>query len=50
MLAAVLRKYRFTTDTKFEDLSLKWDVTLKLENKHIVKIERREPFFKPNYK
>lgn len=44
MLADVVRKYRFTTDLKIEDIRCKWDVTLKLENKHMVKIERRTPF------
>lgn len=41
MLSALLRRYKFTTDLKLEDLVAKWDVTLKIVNRHMVKVERR---------
>lgn len=44
MIAALVRKYKFTTDLKFEELTTKWDITLKIVNKHMVKIEKRYPF------
>lgn len=41
MISLLVRRYKFTTDLKFEDLETKWDITLKLANKHMVRIERR---------
>lgn len=41
MLSACLRKYKFTTNLKMSDLELKYDVTLKLVNKHMVSLEKR---------
>lgn len=41
MISLLLRRYKFTTDLKFEDLVTKWDITLKLVNRHLVRMERR---------
>ncbi|KAJ6636721.1 putative cytochrome P450, partial [Pseudolycoriella hygida] len=41
MLSALLRRYKFTTDLKLEDLVGKWDITLKIVNRHFVRIEPR---------
>lgn len=41
MLSALLRRYKFTTDIKFEDIVAKWDITLKIVNRHLVRIEPR---------
>jgi hypothetical protein len=41
MLSALLRRYKFTTDMKMEDIVAKWDLTLKIVNGHRVRIERR---------
>lgn len=41
MLAAILRQYKFTTELKFEDITTKWDITLKLVGGHMVKVEKR---------
>lgn len=42
MLCHLLRNYKFTTSLKLSDLRLKMALDLKLVNKHMVKIERRE--------
>lgn len=42
MLASMLRRYRFTTELKFEEISTKWDITLKLVGGHMIKLEKRE--------
>lgn len=44
MIAALVIKYKFTTDLKFDELTTKWDITLKIVNKHMVKVEKRDPF------
>ncbi|XP_031632678.1 uncharacterized protein LOC116346652 [Contarinia nasturtii] len=41
MLSAILRHYKFSTDLKMSELKTKFEILLKLENKHMVKIERR---------
>lgn len=41
ILAGILRKYRFTTALKLSDLEMKFELTLKLSNKHMVGMERR---------
>lgn len=41
MLSALLRRYKFTTDIKLEDIVRKWDITLKIVNRHMVRIEPR---------
>lgn len=41
ILAAILRKYRFETDLKLNELILRFELTLKLSNKHLVRMERR---------
>lgn len=42
MVASILRKYKFTTDLKLDDLVLKFELTLKLGNRYLVGMERRE--------
>lgn len=42
MMAGILRKYRFTTDLKMDELVLKFELTLKLGNRYLVAMERRE--------
>lgn len=42
LVASILRKYRFTTELKLDDLVLKFELTLKLDNKYLVGMERRE--------
>lgn len=41
MVASLVRNYLFTTDLEFEELRFKWSVTLKLENGHMVNVQRR---------
>ncbi len=41
MISALVRRYKFTTDIKFEDITRKWDITLKITNRHLVRIEPR---------
>lgn len=41
ILSGILRKYRFTTSLKLSDLEMKFELTLKLVNKHMVGMERR---------
>ncbi|XP_055299855.1 cytochrome P450 4g1-like [Sitodiplosis mosellana] len=40
-LSSMLRRYKFTTDLKLSDLELKFELTLKISNKHMVGMERR---------
>lgn len=42
VLAGILRKYKFATDLKLDELEMKFELTLKLVNKHMVSMERRE--------
>lgn len=42
MMAGILRKYKFTTDLKLVQLELQFELTLKLGNKYMVGLERRE--------
>lgn len=39
------RNYRFSTDLRMEDLHFRMDITLKLLNGHMVRVQRREPFW-----
>lgn len=41
VLAGMLRKYKFTTNLKLNELVMKFELTLKLANKHMVKVEKR---------
>lgn len=41
MLAEMLRQYRFRTDLAFEGMRFKWDITLKICDRHMVTVERR---------
>ncbi|XP_055325509.1 uncharacterized protein LOC129579448 [Sitodiplosis mosellana] len=41
MLAALLRNYKFSTHLKWSELEYKFDITLKLVNEYLVKVERR---------
>lgn len=41
ILAGILRKYRFTTDLKLSELVLRFELTLKLSDRHLVQMERR---------
>ena len=40
-LSSMLRRYKFTTDLKLSDLELKFELTLKISNRHMVGMERR---------
>lgn len=42
MMAGLLRRYKFSTNLKLNELVLKSELTLKLENKHLVSMERRD--------
>lgn len=42
MLSALLRQYRFSSNLKMADLDMRCELNLKLNNKHMVKIERRD--------
>lgn len=41
VLSGLVRRYRFTTNLKMSDLVMRCEMTLKLNNKHMVQIERR---------
>lgn len=41
ILSAVLRRYRFTTNLSLPGLELKYEISLKLANKHMVALNRR---------
>lgn len=41
VLSAILRRYKFRTDLKLSDLELKFELTLKISNRHMVGMERR---------
>ncbi|XP_037030675.1 cytochrome P450 4C1-like [Bradysia coprophila] len=41
IVASLVRNFIFTTEEKYEDLRLKWAITLKLENGHFVKLTKR---------
>ncbi|XP_058454269.1 cytochrome P450 4V2-like isoform X2 [Malaya genurostris] len=41
MMAAMVKKFRFTTKLREEDLRFKFDAILRLENEHLVQLERR---------
>lgn len=40
-LCSMLRRYKFTTNLKLSDLELKFELTLKVSNRHMVGMERR---------
>lgn len=42
MLASMLRRYKFTTTLNYEDITTKWDVTLKIVGGHMVMLENRD--------
>lgn len=41
IMAMVLRQYTLSTDLKLEDLRTKFEITMKLVNKPMLKIRRR---------
>lgn len=41
MLSAILRQYEFSTELTMSDLRPKFEVTLRLSNKHMVKVKQR---------
>lgn len=41
LLANLLLNFTFSTDLKMEDLTYRWDLTLKIDNKQMVKLEKR---------
>lgn len=43
-VAWLSRNYRFSTDLKYEDLKFRMDITLRLLNKHMVHVIKRDPF------
>lgn len=42
MLCHLLRTYKFTTNLKYHELKFKMCLDLKISNKHMVQIQRRE--------
>lgn len=44
MLSAIMRQYKFSTHLRLEDIITKFEVTLKIENRHFVTVERREEY------
>ncbi|KAG4079934.1 hypothetical protein HA402_006246 [Bradysia odoriphaga] len=44
MISAVLRQYKFSTHLRLEDIVTKFEVTLKVENRQFVTVERREKY------
>lgn len=44
LAAWLVRNFRFSTDLRLDELNFRMDITLKLLNGHIVRIERRDPF------
>lgn len=43
MMAAILRRYRFSTQLKMEDLTMKYEIIMKIVGGDVVKIEERYP-------
>lgn len=41
MVASLVRNFIFTTEEKYEDLGVKWVITMKLENGYVVKVKKR---------
>lgn len=41
ILSGLLRRYKYTTNLKLDELVMRFELTLKLDNKHMVAIERR---------
>lgn len=44
LLSAVIRQYRFSTHLRLENIITKFEATLKIENRHLVTIEKRERY------
>lgn len=42
MMVHLINHYRFTTDLKYDEMKFRVDITLKLVNKHMVRVHRRE--------
>lgn len=40
-LSAMLRRYKFSTSLKMSDIDLRFEMILRLANKHMLQIERR---------
>lgn len=41
LLSNLLLNFKFSTELKMEDLTFRWDLTLKIDNKQMIKLERR---------
>lgn len=44
VLSSLLRQYKFSTHLRLEDITTKFEVTLKIENRHMVTVERRHEY------
>lgn len=44
LLCSILRQYKFSTHLRLEDIIPKFEVTLKIENRHMVRVERRDEY------
>ncbi|KAJ6636722.1 Cytochrome P450 4C1 [Pseudolycoriella hygida] len=44
ILSAIMRRYKLSTHLRLEDIRTKFEVTLKIENRHLVTVERREEY------
>lgn len=42
ILSGLLRRYKYTTQLNMHELVMRFELTLKLDNKHMVAIERRK--------
>lgn len=42
VLASLLRRYKFRTELKFENINVKWDSSLKIVGGHMIKLEKRD--------
>ncbi len=44
VISAIIRQYKFSTHLRFENIITKFEATLKIENRHLVTVERREKY------
>ncbi|KAG4069559.1 hypothetical protein HA402_006925 [Bradysia odoriphaga] len=43
-LSAIMRQYKFSTHLRLEEIVTKFEILLKIENRHLVTVERREKY------
>lgn len=42
ILSGLFRRFKYTTNLKLNELVMRFELTLKLDNKHMVEIENRD--------